>query len=103
MEDCADTEADVFIQLFDERGNTGRRRLYKTTNGNRNKFQLGQHDIFEIEAVELIDLTKVEIGHNSTEAGKEEEYGVFFITLHDIMYCVSYFKLGLNLMQFFVL
>ncbi|XP_070194990.1 lipoxygenase homology domain-containing protein 1-like isoform X2 [Littorina saxatilis] len=62
------TDADVFIQLYGRMGSTGRRLLKKSNN--EVKFQLGQTDVFELEAVSLMSLDKVLIGHNDATAGK---------------------------------
>ncbi|XP_060083246.1 lipoxygenase homology domain-containing protein 1-like [Ylistrum balloti] len=62
------TDANVFMELFGERGNTGRRRLLKAKN-NANKFEQGARDLFEIEAVDLGKLTKVMVGHDGENPG----------------------------------
>ncbi|XP_069127319.1 uncharacterized protein [Argopecten irradians] len=67
-EQTAGTAANVFLQLFGERGDTGRRRLL-TSRNNDNKFEQGAMDIFEIEAVDLDNLTKIEVGHSSSNPG----------------------------------
>ncbi|XP_006819004.1 lipoxygenase homology domain-containing protein 1-like, partial [Saccoglossus kowalevskii] len=65
----ADTEATCYICIYGERGDTGNRVLYKSLN-NEIKFQKGQKDIFEIEAVHLGDLEKVVVGHNGKKSGQ---------------------------------
>ncbi|XP_021373395.1 lipoxygenase homology domain-containing protein 1-like isoform X2 [Mizuhopecten yessoensis] len=64
----AGTDANVFVELFGERGNTGRRRLL-TSRNNANKFEQGARDLFEVEAVDLGKLTKVVVGHDGENPG----------------------------------
>jgi hypothetical protein len=59
----AETDASVFINVFGSIGDTGKRLLYHSKN-NKQKFQRGQIDMFEIEAVSLETLTHIEIGHD---------------------------------------
>ncbi|XP_064626993.1 lipoxygenase homology domain-containing protein 1-like isoform X2 [Lineus longissimus] len=65
---AAGTDANVYIQIFGERGDTGRRRLLKAINNN-NKFEEGQTDYFEVEAVDMGDLKKVIVGHDGEGMG----------------------------------
>uniref|UniRef100_H2XXL5 PLAT domain-containing protein n=1 Tax=Ciona intestinalis TaxID=7719 RepID=H2XXL5_CIOIN len=53
----SDTDASVYITIYGQRGDSGRRPLYKSMN-NELKFQESQIDIFEVEAVHLGELTK---------------------------------------------
>jgi hypothetical protein len=57
----AGTDADVFINIFGDLGDTGERLLEKSET-NRNIFERGQIDIFKIEAVSLKQLKKIRIG-----------------------------------------
>ncbi|XP_074641254.1 lipoxygenase homology domain-containing protein 1-like [Tubulanus polymorphus] len=66
--DNAGTDANVYIILHGERGTSGKRYLKKSLN-NENKFHAGHVDEFEIEAVSLLDVNKVTIGHDGTEPG----------------------------------
>lgn len=66
--DNAGTNANVYITIHGENGSTGLRLLKKSQN-NESKFEQGQTDIFEIEAVWLKDLTKVIIGHDGKGFG----------------------------------
>ncbi|XP_071154983.1 lipoxygenase homology domain-containing protein 1-like isoform X1 [Mytilus edulis] len=59
----AETDASVFINIFGTIGDTSKRLLYHSKN-NSQKFQRGQIDLFEIEAVSLENLTHIEIGHD---------------------------------------
>nr|XP_015208918.1 PREDICTED: oxygen-regulated protein 1 [Lepisosteus oculatus] len=64
----AETDASVYINIFGTRGDTGKRKLHQSLN-HKLKFQQGQVDIFNIEAVSLEKLRKVVIGHNGTGPG----------------------------------
>ncbi|XP_056889256.1 lipoxygenase homology domain-containing protein 1 [Takifugu flavidus] len=55
------TDADVFINIFGEFGDTGERRL----DNNKNNFEKGTEDKFTIEAPNLGKVRKVTIGHNN--------------------------------------
>ena len=64
----AGTDADVFLNIFGDLGDTGERWLKKSL-GNKNKFERNQVDVFKIEAVTLKNLHKIRIGHNGKRAG----------------------------------
>lgn len=64
----AGTNADVFLNLFGEFGDTGERWLRKSQK-NRDKFEKNQVDVFNIEAVQLKHLNKIRIGHNGKKPG----------------------------------
>ncbi|XP_077943299.1 lipoxygenase homology domain-containing protein 1 [Gasterosteus aculeatus] len=55
------TDADVFINIFGEFGNTGERRL----NNDKNNFEKDTEDKFTIEAPNLGKVRKISIGHNN--------------------------------------
>uniref|UniRef100_A0A8C9NG68 Oxygen-regulated protein 1 n=1 Tax=Serinus canaria TaxID=9135 RepID=A0A8C9NG68_SERCA len=63
----AGTEADVYISVYGERGDTGSRQLLRSQKPK--KFLKGQTDIFAVEAVHLGCLYKIVIGHNGLESG----------------------------------
>ncbi len=63
----AGTDANVFLNIFGDYGDTGDRLLEKSNN--RNKFERGQTDLFRIEAVTLKNLKKIRIGHDGEGAG----------------------------------
>ncbi|XP_075776815.1 oxygen-regulated protein 1 isoform X2 [Pelodiscus sinensis] len=63
----AGTEADVYICIHGEEGDTGSRQLLKSKNPR--KFLKGQTDIFQLEAVHLGNLYKIVIGHNGLGSG----------------------------------
>ncbi|KAL3869892.1 hypothetical protein ACJMK2_042519 [Sinanodonta woodiana] len=64
----AGTDASVFIQLFGEWGDTGRRRLMESKT-NSNKFENGSRDLFELQAVDLGKLVKVKVSHSGVGPG----------------------------------
>ncbi|XP_028851636.1 lipoxygenase homology domain-containing protein 1 isoform X2 [Denticeps clupeoides] len=55
------TDADVFINIFGELGDTGERRL----DNDKNNFERGTEDKFTIEAPNLGKVRKITIGHNN--------------------------------------
>ncbi|MGH0156164.1 UNVERIFIED_CONTAM: hypothetical protein FKN15_047648 [Acipenser sinensis] len=55
------TDADVFLNIFGENGDTGERRL----DNDKNNFERGSEDKFTIEAPNLGRLRKITIGHNN--------------------------------------
>ncbi|XP_008944323.1 PREDICTED: oxygen-regulated protein 1 [Merops nubicus] len=63
----AGTEADVYISVYGERGDTGSRQLLRSQK--LKKFLKGQTDIFAVEAVHLGHLYKTVIGHNGLGSG----------------------------------
>ncbi|XP_046584646.1 LOW QUALITY PROTEIN: lipoxygenase homology domain-containing protein 1-like [Haliotis rubra] len=64
----AGTDANVYIQIYGDRGDTGTRHLHGSYT-NANKFEQGNCDLFEIEAVELGKLKKVKVSHDGYDAG----------------------------------
>ncbi|EDQ93112.1 uncharacterized protein MONBRDRAFT_31037 [Monosiga brevicollis MX1] len=66
----AGTNADVFVMLTGELGDSGKRALLRSQT-NRNKFERGKEDVFTVAAVDLGKLTSVTVGHNNagTSAG----------------------------------
>ncbi|XP_045923575.1 lipoxygenase homology domain-containing protein 1-like [Micropterus dolomieu] len=62
----AGTDANVYINIYGETGDTGERRLRKSNN--LNKFEKGQEDIFNIAAVDLGILKKLRIRHDNSQA-----------------------------------
>ncbi|XP_062333408.1 lipoxygenase homology domain-containing protein 1-like [Osmerus eperlanus] len=55
------TDADVFLNIFGENGDTGERRL----DSDKDNFERGTEDKFTIEAPNLGRLKKITIGHNN--------------------------------------
>jgi hypothetical protein len=64
----AGTDATVFIQLFGDKNDSGKITL-ETSKTNRNKFERGQTDVFEIKESDVGDLRKVRIGHDGRGPG----------------------------------
>uniref|UniRef100_A0A8C3ALE5 Lipoxygenase homology PLAT domains 1 n=1 Tax=Cyclopterus lumpus TaxID=8103 RepID=A0A8C3ALE5_CYCLU len=62
----AATDANVYVNIYGEIGDTGERRLRKANN--LNKFEKGQEDIFNITAVDLGTLKKLRIRHDNSQA-----------------------------------
>ncbi|XP_076018180.1 lipoxygenase homology domain-containing protein 1 [Genypterus blacodes] len=62
----AGTDANVFISLYGEIGDTGERRLRYSDK--MNKFEKGQEDVFTIASVELGVLKKLRIRHDNSQA-----------------------------------
>ena len=60
-------DANVFCNIFGDYGDTGNRPLSKTKN--KNKFERGQLDVFQIEAVKLRSIRKIIIGHDGKNPG----------------------------------
>nr|XP_013810081.1 PREDICTED: lipoxygenase homology domain-containing protein 1-like [Apteryx mantelli mantelli] len=63
----AGTEADVYISIYGEKGDTGSRQLLRSQK--TKKFLKGQTDNFLVEAVHLGHLYKIVIGHNGLGSG----------------------------------
>ncbi|XP_039606557.1 lipoxygenase homology domain-containing protein 1-like [Polypterus senegalus] len=61
----AGTDANVFLIIFGDLGDTGERKLSKSET-NTNKFERGQVDKFTIEAVDLGQVFKIKIRHDNT-------------------------------------
>lgn len=64
----AGTNANVFLNIFGDQGDTGKRFLRKSKT-NQDKFEKGKVDVFEIEAVTLLALRKVRVGHDGHGSG----------------------------------
>uniref|UniRef100_A0A3P9JEI9 Lipoxygenase homology domains 1a n=1 Tax=Oryzias latipes TaxID=8090 RepID=A0A3P9JEI9_ORYLA len=62
----AGTDANVYINVYGESGDTGERWLRKSNH--LNKFEKGQEDIFDITAVDLGVLKKLRIRHDNSLA-----------------------------------
>ena len=63
----AGTDANVFCNIFGTYGDSGDRFLRKSAN--RNKFENGQLDEFEVKAIDLGEIYKLRIGHDSAGPG----------------------------------
>uniref|UniRef100_A0A7N8XV07 Lipoxygenase homology domains 1b n=1 Tax=Mastacembelus armatus TaxID=205130 RepID=A0A7N8XV07_9TELE len=62
----AGTDANVFINIYGENGDTGERFLKNSDN--INKFERGQEDVFIVTAIDLGPLKKLRIRHDNTHA-----------------------------------
>ncbi|XP_072269601.1 lipoxygenase homology domain-containing protein 1 [Pyxicephalus adspersus] len=60
----AGTDANVFITIYGDIGDTGERQLKKSNH--LNKFEKGQEDVFTISAVEMGELKKLRIRHDNS-------------------------------------
>ncbi|XP_054033763.1 lipoxygenase homology domain-containing protein 1 [Dryobates pubescens] len=61
----AGTDANVFLNIYGDLGDTGERKLSKSET-NFNKFERGQEDTFTIEAVDLGIVYKIKIRHDNS-------------------------------------
>ncbi|XP_050769305.1 lipoxygenase homology domain-containing protein 1 [Gymnogyps californianus] len=61
----AGTDANVFLNIYGDLGDTGERKLSKSET-NFNKFERGQEDTFTIQAVDLGILYKIKIRHDNS-------------------------------------
>ncbi|XP_062867638.1 lipoxygenase homology domain-containing protein 1-like [Trichomycterus rosablanca] len=62
----AGTDANVYINIYGEMGDTGERKLRKSNHFN--KFERGQEDVFTLTAMDLGLLKKLRIRHDNTQA-----------------------------------
>ncbi|KAJ3604783.1 hypothetical protein NHX12_026835, partial [Muraenolepis orangiensis] len=61
----AGTDANVFLTIYGDLGDTGERKLRKSET-NSNKFERGSVDTFTIEAVDLGEVFKIKIHHDNS-------------------------------------
>uniref|UniRef100_A0AAQ5YHT5 Lipoxygenase homology PLAT domains 1b n=1 Tax=Amphiprion ocellaris TaxID=80972 RepID=A0AAQ5YHT5_AMPOC len=66
----AGTDANVFLTIYGDLGDTGERKLAKSEN-NKNKFERGEVDKFTIEAVDLGQVFKIRIRHDNSMMGAD--------------------------------
>uniref|UniRef100_A0A4W3HXD7 Lipoxygenase homology PLAT domains 1 n=1 Tax=Callorhinchus milii TaxID=7868 RepID=A0A4W3HXD7_CALMI len=66
----AGTDANVFLTVYGDLGDTGERKLSKSED-HSNKFERGQVDTFTMEAVDLGQIYKIRIRHDNTLASAE--------------------------------
>uniref|UniRef100_A0A7N8X1A0 Lipoxygenase homology domains 1b n=1 Tax=Mastacembelus armatus TaxID=205130 RepID=A0A7N8X1A0_9TELE len=66
----AGTDANVFITIYGDLGDTGERKLAKSEN-NKNKFERGEVDKFSMEAVDLGQVFKIRIRHDNSMMGAD--------------------------------
>ncbi|XP_061409799.1 lipoxygenase homology domain-containing protein 1-like isoform X3 [Lethenteron reissneri] len=61
----AGTDANVFVTLYGDQGDSGERKLSKSET-HSNKFEKGQEDIFTLEAVDLGRIHKIKVRHDNS-------------------------------------
>uniref|UniRef100_A0A3Q1F1I1 Lipoxygenase homology PLAT domains 1b n=1 Tax=Acanthochromis polyacanthus TaxID=80966 RepID=A0A3Q1F1I1_9TELE len=66
----AGTDANAFLTIYGDLGDTGERKLAKSEN-NKNKFERGEVDKFTIEAVDLGQVFKIRIRHDNSMVGAD--------------------------------
>ncbi|XP_047448234.1 lipoxygenase homology domain-containing protein 1 [Mugil cephalus] len=66
----AGTDANVFLTIYGDLGDTGERKLAKS-DSNKNKFERGAVDKFTIEAVDLGQVFKIRIRHDNSMVGAD--------------------------------
>lgn len=66
----AGTDANVFLTIYGDLGDTGERKLAKST-ANTNKFERGAVDKFTIEAVDLGQVFKIAIRHDNSNVAAD--------------------------------
>ncbi|XP_035234693.1 lipoxygenase homology domain-containing protein 1 isoform X2 [Anguilla anguilla] len=66
----AGTDANVFLTIYGNLGDTGERKLSKSES-NKNKFERGAVDKFSIEAVDLGEIFKIKVRHDNTMVGAD--------------------------------
>ncbi|PAA79474.1 hypothetical protein BOX15_Mlig008366g2 [Macrostomum lignano] len=76
----AGTNADVFLTVFGEKGDTGERELINSETYT-DKFEKGHEDIFTWEAVDLGKLYKIKIRHN--DKGFFSDWFLDHVEVHD--------------------
>ncbi|KAJ8339353.1 hypothetical protein SKAU_G00361390 [Synaphobranchus kaupii] len=76
----AGTDANVFINVYGEVGDTGERRLKKSNH--LNKFEKGKEDVFSIFSIDLGPLKKLRIRHDNTQA-----HSAWFLDRVEIVDC----------------
>nr|XP_056710895.1 oxygen-regulated protein 1 [Euleptes europaea] len=64
----AETNANVYITLIGNRGDSGKRKLHRSRS-NKIKFRQNQSDVFYIKAVSVGNLNKILISHDGTGPG----------------------------------
>eukprot|EP00047_Mylnosiga_fluctuans_P014195 m.36272 g.36272 ORF g.36272 m.36272 type:complete len:2392 (+) comp5381_c0_seq2:48-7223(+) len=66
----AGTDANVFVNLFGAKGETGALKLVESTSF-RNKFERGHIDIFKLEAVDIGELKKIRVLQDGSGVGSD--------------------------------
>ena len=66
---AANTDATLWVNLHGDRGDTGKRVLYRSLADEGAMFMTNNKDVFKVEAVSLGELETVEIGHDGVGYG----------------------------------
>ncbi|CBY37322.1 unnamed protein product [Oikopleura dioica] len=77
--DCAGTDANVFVTLIGEEGETGKMEL-KTSENHLNKFERGKIDIFHFEIENIGTVTDMIIEHDNKGLGSS--WCVDYVEIH---------------------
>jgi hypothetical protein len=64
----AGTDSNVYLNIYGEKGETGKIHLKKSTN-NKDAFEKGKTDIFEIKSKNVGNITKINISHDGEGLG----------------------------------
>ena len=64
----AGTDANVFLILYGDKGQSGKMRLKQSTN-NKDAFEKGKKDIFKIFTANIGEITKINISHDGSGPG----------------------------------
>ena len=64
----AGTDANVFLIMYGEKGQSGKLKLKQSTN-NSNPFEKGKKDIFKVITPNIGDITKINVSHDGAGAG----------------------------------
>merc|ERR1712131_129378 len=68
--ECAGTDANVFINIIGEKGETGTQKLSNSSSAHLNKFEKGNTDVFTLEVkTEVGKMKAMEINHDSWGLG----------------------------------
>merc|ERR1712131_54074 len=68
--ECAGTDANVFINIIGEKGETGTQKLSNSSSAHLNKFEKGNTDVFTLETkIEIGKMKAMEIHHDSWGLG----------------------------------
>uniref|UniRef100_A0A7M5XA15 Uncharacterized protein n=1 Tax=Clytia hemisphaerica TaxID=252671 RepID=A0A7M5XA15_9CNID len=65
MDKQCDMDSNIFINIFGERGDTGKRQLINRTQ-NKTHFKSGQEDVFKIKAISLGPIEKIEMTNDNS-------------------------------------
>ena len=64
----AGTDANVFLVLYGEKGQSGKLRL-KESKTNKDAFEKGKKDLFKVASSNIGEITKINISHDGVGAG----------------------------------